>query len=183
MISLTMEYALRALAHLASLPLNTALNSETIAKATGVPKGYLSKIMRDLVLAHLVRSQRGPNGGFTIARAPDLISVLEVVNAVDPIRRITTCPLGRPDHVSLCPLHRRLDDAIALIETRFAQTTVAELLEGTSERPGLSPFGPTACQAACQVTGEGCANERGEVPCQGCPNQSTAPKTPPGRSR
>ncbi|MCC6284622.1 MAG: Rrf2 family transcriptional regulator [Phycisphaerales bacterium] len=146
MISLTIEYALRALAHLASLPPDAGMNSESIARVTGVPKGYLSKIMRDLVLARLVNSQRGPNGGFTISRAPGEISVLEVVNAVDPIKRITKCPLDRPDHANLCPLHRRLDDAIALIEARFAETTVAELLDAPGESSsGASPFLPAPC--------------------------------------
>jgi Rrf2 family nitric oxide-sensitive transcriptional repressor len=164
MISLTMEYALRALAHLASVPAETSLNSEALAAATHVPKGYLSKIMRDLVLANLVKSQRGPNGGFTIARPPDTISVLEVVNAVDPIQRIKKCPLGRPDHTTLCPLHRRLDDAVALIESRFAETTVAELLEVPGGKPGgVSPFGVAPCQAPCAARDTG-------APCAECPH-------------
>lgn len=167
MISLTMEYALRALAHMASQRGAMAMNSETLARATGVPKGYLSKIMRDLVLAELVHSQRGPNGGFTVARPPEEISVLEVVNAVDPIRRITKCPLGRPDHVTLCPLHRRLDDAIALIEARFAQTTVAELLHGPNDASGgVSPFGPLACGAG------GCEGREGHPSCAECPKRA-----------
>lgn len=133
MLSQTIEYALRAMIHLAALEAGTSANSETIATHTKVPQGYLSKILRDMVVAGLVHSQRGPNGGFSLARAPDQISMLDVVNAVDPIERIKKCPLGNPAHVDLCPLHRRLDDAMGMIESEFKRTSLAEVLE-TSEK-------------------------------------------------
>jgi Rrf2 family protein len=122
--------------HLASLEPGTSVNSETIAQRTKVPKGYLSKILRDLVLAGLIDSQRGPSGGFTLARAPERMSILDVVNAVDPIQRITKCPLGNPAHIHLCPLHRRLDDAIGMIEHEFKRTTLAEVLETSGRASG-----------------------------------------------
>lgn len=132
MLSQTIEYALRAMTHLASLERGAAVNSETIAQRTMVPKGYLSKVLRDLVVAELIVSQRGPNGGFSLARAPELISMLDVVNAVDPITRITKCPLGNPAHIQLCPLHRRIDDAIGMIEGEFGRTSLAEVLESNA---------------------------------------------------
>lgn len=135
MLSQTIEYALRAMTHLAALEQGAAMNSEMIADRTKVPKGYLSKILRDLVVAELVISQRGPNGGFTLARPADKISILDVITAVDPIQRIKKCPLGNPAHVQLCPLHRRLDDAIGMIEREFKRTTLAEVLE-TNARSG-----------------------------------------------
>lgn len=129
MLSQTVEYALRAMVHLAAQAPESPLSSEAIAAKTKVPKGYLSKILRDLVVAELIVSQRGPNGGFTLARPSGEISILEVINAVDPIRRITKCPLGNPAHLNLCPLHRRLDDALALIEREYGKTSLAEVLE------------------------------------------------------
>lgn len=135
MISQTIEYALRAMIHLASIERGATLNSETIAARTGAPKGYLSKILRDLVVAGLVTSQRGPSGGFMLSRAPSEISMLDVINAVDPIRRITRCPLGNPDHLQLCPLHRRMDNALALLEREFGGTSLAEAIE-TGVKPG-----------------------------------------------
>lgn len=136
MLSQTVEYALRAMTHLAALPPGEAINSETIAKRTRVPKGYLSKVLRDLVVARLITSQRGPNGGFTLARPAGEIAILDVINAVDPIGRITRCPLGNPAHVQLCPLHRRLDDAIALVEHEFKRTTLAEVIETNAKTAG-----------------------------------------------
>lgn len=133
MLSQTVEYALRAMTLLASLPPDAAVNSEYIAQQTKIPKGYLSKILRSLVVAGLISSKRGPSGGFSIARPARSISMLDVVNAVDPIRRITQCPLGNPAHLQLCPLHRRVDDSIALIEREFKQTSLAEVLESTGQ--------------------------------------------------
>lgn len=137
MLSQTVEYALRAMVHIAAIPPDSALTSEAIAERTKVPKGYLSKVLRDLVVAGLITSQRGPSGGFSLSRPAPKISMLEVVNAVDPIQRITKCPLGNPAHLQLCPLHRRLDDAIATIERDFAKTSLAEIVESSS-RAGKS---------------------------------------------
>lgn len=132
MISQTVEYALRAMSHLASLG-GAAASSGAIARATRVPRQYLSKVMRDLVCADLVRSFRGPHGGFLLARDPCDITVLDIVNAVDPLRRILTCPLGNPLHTNLCPLHRCLDDAMAHMEQRFRGTTLGTVLDESGE--------------------------------------------------
>jgi len=129
MFSQTIEYALRALMYLASLD-GAPVPSERIAAQTSVPPGYLSKVMRDLVIANLVTSFRGPNGGFVLARPASQITVLDAVNAVDPIRRIHKCPLNNPEHANLCPLHRSLDDALAHLEETLRTTTLAGVLEG-----------------------------------------------------
>jgi Rrf2 family transcriptional regulator, nitric oxide-sensitive transcriptional repressor len=127
MISRTAEYALRAVTHLASrtgAPPTTA----QVSRATHVPSDYLAKVLRGLSRAGLVRSQRGPGGGHTLARDPSRMTVLDVVTAVDPLPRIRSCPLGLKDHLTLCPLHRRLDSAVAMVEAAFRQTTIAELV-------------------------------------------------------
>jgi Rrf2 family protein len=131
MFSQTVEYALRAMMYLASLD-GVPVTSERIAAHTRVPPGYLSKVMRDLVLGNLVASFRGPRGGFVLAAKPGAITILDVVRAVDPIRRIRKCPLDNPNLAVLCPLQGRLDDALADIERSFRQTTLAELIDGGS---------------------------------------------------
>jgi Rrf2 family protein len=109
---------------------DTAYTADQIAKATQVPAAYLSKVLQPLIKARLVQSQRGLGGGFSLDREPEEISILEVINAVDPIQRIEVCPLGLEEHASnLCPLHKRLDDAVGLIEEAFAQTKISELLQ------------------------------------------------------
>lgn len=129
MFSSTSEYALRAVVHLASNPDKPCTTGE-IAAAMKVPAGYLSKVLQSLAKARIVSAQRGPTGGFTLDRPADRISVLDVINAVDPIERITKCPIDLPEHsVNLCPLHARLDEAIALVQTALGASTIAEMIE------------------------------------------------------
>src|SRR5579863_5885097 len=119
MLSQTVEYALRAVVHLADLD-PTPQTTDQIAAATLVPKAYLSKVIQGLSRAHIVQSKRGIGGGVSLARSPSELTILDVVNAVEPIMRIRHCPLGLSAHgINLCPLHRRLDDALALVENAF----------------------------------------------------------------
>lgn len=129
------------MSHLASLDGGSA-NSEQIAERIRVPQGYFSKVMRALVCAGLVRSFRGPNGGFLLAKAPAAVSLLDIVNAVKPIRRIERCPLGDPSHLSLCPLHKCLDDAIDDVESACRRTTLEMLLRGVAEHDGCKRLIP-----------------------------------------
>ena len=140
MFSQTVEYALRAVVHLAHES-PASRTTEQIANATRVPKAYLSKVLQSLNQAGLVHSQRGVGGGVTLAKAPAQLTILEVVNAVEPIRRITTCPLGLAGHgVRLCPLHRRVDDALAKVEEAFGNSTLAEVLAEPTESVPLCEF-------------------------------------------
>lgn len=137
MFSQTVEYALRAVVHLADRA-PAARTTDQIAEATRVPKAYLSKVLQSLVRAKIVQSQRGLGGGIALAKDPADLTILEVVNAVEPIVRIRQCPLGLTGHgVRLCPLHRRLDNALAMVETAFGSTTLAELLTEPTRSPPL----------------------------------------------
>lgn len=144
MISQTVEYALQAMSSLGS-PDGEATTSETIARATRVPQRYLSKVMRELVRAELVKSFRGPHGGFVLARDAQSITLLDIVNAVDPIRRISGCRLEDSTQPRLCPLHQCLDDALAHMEQRFRSTTLASVLSAMhSTRSCRALFAPQA---------------------------------------
>jgi Rrf2 family protein len=135
-LSQTVEYALRAVVHLADQA-PEARTTEQIADVTQVPQAYLSKVLQALNRAGIVRSQRGVGGGVSLVKSPKQLTILEVVNAVDPIERIKTCPLGLEAHGKhLCPLHRRMDDALAMMEAAFRKTTLAEVLaEPTTSKP------------------------------------------------
>lgn len=142
MFSQTVEYALRAIVHLASNA-PKACTTEDIARATRVPQAYLAKVLQNLVQAGLVRSQRGVGGGIALVKKPEDLTILEVVNAVDPIIRIQTCPLELAAHgVNLCPLHRRVDNALAMVEKAFADTTLREILDEPTTSIPLCDFPP-----------------------------------------
>lgn len=128
MISQTVEYALRAVVTIAQQR-GQACTSRQIAEITRVPVAYLAKLLQGLVRGGLVTSQRGLHGGFLLARPPEEVTILEVVEQVDPIGRIRRCPLDLPAHSgTLCPLHQKLDQALAALEETFRSTTVADLL-------------------------------------------------------
>jgi len=140
MFSQTTEYALRAIIHLAGQEGLKAPTTAQISCATLIPSNYLAKVLRSLSRAALVHSQRGPGGGHKLTRNPAELTVLQVVNAVDSLTRIQSCPLGPEHHQELCPLHRRLDSAIAMVEDAFAKTTIAELLPKPTSRKGTCQF-------------------------------------------
>lgn len=107
--------------------------AQSIASRSQVPADYLVKVMGSLGRAGLVQAQRGRNGGFLLARESKSIRILDVVNAVEPLKRIRGCPLGLEEHRrALCALHRKMDDAIRHVEDVFASTTLADVLSQPS---------------------------------------------------
>jgi len=132
MFSQTVEYALRAVIHLAH-EAPAGRTTAQIAEATRVPKDYLSKILQGLSKKGIVTTQRGVGGGISLTKKPHELTILDVVNAVEPIERIATCPLNLPNHgANLCPLHKRMDAAMATVEAAFRSTTLAEVLADPS---------------------------------------------------
>jgi len=128
MISQTLEYALRAVVTIAQHEGHSCTASQ-ISEITRVPAPYLSKLMQRLVRTGVVYSQRGLHGGFVLAQQPNELTIWNVVDAVEPFKRITECPLGISSHDStLCPLHRRLDRAMEMVEEMFRSTTIADVL-------------------------------------------------------
>jgi Rrf2 family protein len=94
--------------------------------------------MQELVRTGIVNSRRGLHGGFELARSPKELTIWDIVEAVEPIQRIRKCPLRISAHSGgLCPLHRRLDDAMELVERIFRATTLADLLQDSSGRSPL----------------------------------------------
>lgn len=131
MISKTAEYALRAVTWLAREP-SKAISADVLAEKTKVPRRYLTRVMQDLAAAEVVESRSGPGGGYVLVIATDELTILEVINAVSPLERIRSCPLGIEEHTSLCPLHAELDRAYAAQEGAFSAVTIKQLVESTS---------------------------------------------------
>jgi Rrf2 family transcriptional regulator, nitric oxide-sensitive transcriptional repressor len=149
MISRTAEYALRAVVMLGSNP-GRLRTTQQLAEQTRVPSGYLSKVLQALGRAGLVEAQRGLYGGFVLSRPLDEMTILDVINAVDPLKRIERCPLGIATHGNrLCALHRRLDQGIAQIKALYGATTVGQLLD--EQNP---------CQPLCELAADGTAPAR-----------------------
>lgn len=136
MLSKTAEYALRAAVCLAQdgQPIYSA---QILASITKVPRRYLHKVVQDLVAGGLVKSQPGPGGGYSLAKPATKVTILDVINAVAPIERITHCPLGLPSHTSLCPLHKQLDDVYASTQNVLGKVTLDQVVRSSS---GIVPL-------------------------------------------
>jgi Rrf2 family protein len=170
MISQASEYSLRAILCLATrrtegTAAGAALTTQQIADRARIPAGYLAKVLQVLGRAGLVASQRGLNGGFFLKADPTTLSLLDIVAAVEPSRRIIRCPLGLAEHrVHLCPLHRRLDDAAAGVEEMLRRTTVSQLLaESASEADDSTGL----TDALCAHSNGPCTTRRNESRCSG----------------
>jgi Rrf2 family protein len=86
-LSRASSYALHALEYLAARGQDAKATSHHVAEARGIPEGFLLKVLKPLVSAGVLRSLKGPNGGYRLARPAAKITLLEVVEAVGgPIR-------------------------------------------------------------------------------------------------
>ena len=143
MFSQTSEYALRVVAYLATLDGQPATTKQ-VAAATRVPEGYLAKVIGSLSRGGVLTARRGLHGGSALARPAEEITVYDVMQAVTPIPRIRTCPLGIKAHgTALCPVHRRLDSALAMVEQAFRDSTIAALIaEDSGSLPLCDPERP-----------------------------------------
>ena len=128
-LSQTAQYALRAMAWLTTVPSGEPIRVKDLSNATGIPSHYLSKVMRRLVLAGLVTSQKGQGGGFLLAKPPDKIPFTAILTAVDAYPNDGSCAFGwgRCDSVHPCPLHDSWSRLNEQLEAWATGTTLADL--------------------------------------------------------
>jgi DNA-binding IscR family transcriptional regulator len=107
----------------------------------------LNRVLQALVRAGVVASQPGPHGGYSLIQPPHEITILKVINAVGPLDRIRSCPLGLSSHSALCPLHQELDNAFAAVERAFDNVTLADVANRPSRIQPLCDIGTTAARA------------------------------------
>lgn len=107
LLTQTAEYALRAMACIASLPPGDAVRAIDLAERTTIPLPYLSKILRRLVLDGLLTSRKGHGGGFALARPPAEIRFTDVLAAADFSLTPDRCAFGwgHCNDKNPCPLH------------------------------------------------------------------------------
>jgi Rrf2 family protein len=151
------DYAIRATLALARHH-DARLKSRQIAEEMAIPAGYLAQIMALLVRAGIVASVAGPNGGYSLARPPVTVNLLEVVEAVDGASRSSECVLrGGPCRWDdVCAVHvpwARAQQALLaqLATTSFAEIAVLDqqIEEGRFRLPGdLRAVAPLPAPAA-----------------------------------
>lgn len=131
-VSARVEYALKAIAELASV--GGRLTAERISAAEGIPIRFLLNILGDLVHAGIVTSWRGSVGGYELARAPEEIALGDVVRAVEPGRSARTTARGevRDGDGAAEAVERFRAATVESFDAMLETTTVADLLSGAT---------------------------------------------------
>jgi Rrf2 family transcriptional regulator, iron-sulfur cluster assembly transcription factor len=129
-ISQACKYGLRAMVYLAQHCEEPVL-SRDIAKELQIPEHFLAKILQDLSKNKLLLSFKGRGGGFKLARQPQSIKLLEVVEAIDGPQFGQGCLLGLPEcrDEAPCPLHYQWSDIKSSILHMLEQTSIQHVLE------------------------------------------------------
>jgi Rrf2 family protein len=94
-ISAKAEYAVRAAIELAAAGNGRAISAERIATSQGIPLNFLEHILSELRIAGMVRSQRGTDGGYRLAREPQEITIADIIRAVEG--PLATVRGGKPE--------------------------------------------------------------------------------------
>jgi Rrf2 family protein len=122
------DYALRALTFMAEGREGAARISD-LAAATGAPEDFLRKVVRKLDAAGIVATRRGPGGGVVLNKAPSLISVFDVVEAVQGPFAVNRCFVTDADCADRkgCVIRRNLNDIQDDMVAVFKRATVENL--------------------------------------------------------
>jgi len=133
------EYAIRALVFLARFPDDSEAQGTEIAKAEGLPAPVLAKVLQELVRKGLLESRRGPGGGFRLARNPRLITLRDVVAAIDGLNQFAECAVGLEgcSDESPCPLHDTWKGLRGQLMNNLEVTTLADMAAAVTRKKKL----------------------------------------------
>ena len=138
------EWGLHACLALAMLPAGTRMPARHLAEYHGLKPAYLSKAMHKLVAAGIMTSTEGRNGGLSLARAVDAITMLQVVEALDgtarffhctEIRQQGPCAVDKKNYRFPCTIAHAMHKADAAWRRALAETTLADLKTTAEARP------------------------------------------------
>lgn len=136
MLSSTSEYALRALAELARLSRGEVMLGRDLARRTGIPSKYLSKIMLALRNAGLIAATRGAGGGYMLQRPADAIHLTDIVQVFEGAPEVPQCLLRGAHNCGgdeCCTAHERWSKVRSTYAEFLEQTTLIDISVNTHE--------------------------------------------------
>jgi Rrf2 family protein len=126
------KYAIRALTYMAAREdQDSPASAADVAEAENIPPYYLAKVLQDLARAGLLNSVRGRGGGFLLKRQPEDITVIQILESVENISRLTEdCVLGLDEcsDEASCPLHDTWTKFRGELLDSFTQLTLADMV-------------------------------------------------------
>jgi len=101
------EYGMQAVLYLAAREKGALVSAEEISKVLKIPREFVSKILQSLRESGIISSSKGKSGGFTLAKDPSRIKLIDVVSAIDGLEMFDSCVLGFPECTPThpCPVH------------------------------------------------------------------------------
>ncbi len=124
------DYALRAVVEVARLPEGERAPTSAIAERQQIPLPFLAKIVSQLVVRGILEATRGASGGVSLARPPQMITMLEVIEAIDGPIMVNRCTRD-PEVCHLadaCPFCEIFTDAQKMLVDRLGGTNLAEIV-------------------------------------------------------
>lgn len=130
------DYAVRAMVHVARLPPSSRVSTATISKAERIPLPFLTKVIAHLVKSGLVTTNRGMGGGVSVARAPQEITLLEILEAIEGPILLNRCLQreGLCEIEDRCPVHNVWADIQHSLVTQLGSVTVGDLVHKQVEK-------------------------------------------------
>src|SRR5450759_245403 len=141
------DYALIAMKHLAVRGDRRSSSAREIAELYGIPIELMAKVLQRLVRRGLLASQQGTRGGYQLARVPSLISVADVIQAIEGPVTVTACStdVGQCEQFSKCNVRDPLYRVRERILNALGECTIAEL---AADPPPLAPAARAAVPAS-----------------------------------
>jgi Rrf2 family protein len=131
------DYAVRAVLYLAKIGPETRAATSQIAQEQQIPPSFLAKIVSQLSVAGLLQTSRGARGGVSLARSPEQISLLEVVEAIDGPILLNECVAanGVCAFGDDCPMNPIWCEAQSELVTRLKTTTFDSFIKADKKKP------------------------------------------------
>lgn len=150
-LSRTVDYMVRCVLYLAQRGAGATADRQSIVAATGVPDLYFRKIVQELSRAGVVRTTRGPRGGYALAVRPEELSLLRVVEIGNGEICLNECALN-PDSCrrsGTCSVHPVWQELRQDVRERLGAVTFAQLVQRSA---GLAPAGTAAAGGSTPAT-------------------------------
>jgi len=126
------EYGMQAVLFLAAQEPGIIVSAETISQVLKIPKEFISKILQSLRESKIIYSTKGKSGGFSLAKPPSEIKLIDVVEAIDGLEMFNSCVLGFPECSpdTPCPVH----DSWGALRTQAYEMLSNETLDKLKEK-------------------------------------------------
>ena len=144
------EYGVLGVLHLARKGHGQVVMIDEVSREEQIPRSFLAKIFQDLARAGIVRSNRGTRGGFALAKQPEDVTTLDVIEAIEgriAFQRCLQAPAECP-HTGGCPLCSLFEQAQTQVREVFSRTTLADLMQKKRFPDVPATASPTAAPPA-----------------------------------